>query len=67
NLELLELSYNTKLSPWTFSNNLNSNSRLTVIILETTNLIGSLLDIFDSFPVLKTFYLSENNLKGVLP
>ncbi|XLR32393.1 hypothetical protein S83_060293, partial [Arachis hypogaea] len=61
-LELLELSYNTNLSPWTFPTNLNSNSRLTVIILETTNLIGSLPDIFDSFSVLQTFYLSDNNL-----
>ncbi|XLR32395.1 hypothetical protein HN51_052357 [Arachis hypogaea] len=49
NFELLELSYNTKLSPWTIPTNLNSNSRLTVIILETTNLIGSLPDIIDSF------------------
>ncbi|RYQ95464.1 hypothetical protein Ahy_B08g090765 [Arachis hypogaea] len=67
NLELLDLSYNTNLSPLTFPTNLNTNSRLIVIILENTNLIGSLPDIFDSFPVLQTFSLSENNLTKVLP
>ncbi|KAL4365108.1 hypothetical protein AHAS_Ahas07G0073100 [Arachis hypogaea] len=42
NLELFDLRYNTNLSSWTFPTNLNTNSRLTIINLENTNLIGLL-------------------------
>ncbi|KAL4342891.1 hypothetical protein AHAS_Ahas11G0023700 [Arachis hypogaea] len=65
-LRLLDLRYNTNFPPWTFPTDLNSYSRLAILGLSATNFMGSLLDTFDSFPVLILLYLSENNLTRVL-
>ena len=65
-LQFLNLSENNNLAPWTFPTHLTNSSLLTTLNLKATNLMGSLPDIFDSFPQLYVD-LSKNNLTGVLP
>ncbi|MED6138504.1 hypothetical protein PIB30_074804 [Stylosanthes scabra] len=66
-LEFLSLDRNTNLTPWTFPTYLTASSALYTLHLATTNLIGSLPDIFDSFPNLRSLNLNGNSLTGKLP
>ncbi|MED6160459.1 hypothetical protein PIB30_051638 [Stylosanthes scabra] len=66
-LEELALNDNTNLPRWTFPTDLNISSRLNYLQLSATNLMGSLPDTFDSFPILELLYLFGNYLTGVLP
>ncbi|MED6140220.1 hypothetical protein PIB30_091110, partial [Stylosanthes scabra] len=66
-LDLLDLDSNTDLSPWTFPAYLTASSGLDTLTLGSTNLMGSLPDIFGSFPDLKNLNLYGNSLTGTLP
>ncbi|KAK7272970.1 hypothetical protein RIF29_14015 [Crotalaria pallida] len=58
---------NNNLAPWTFPIDLTQSSNLQRIELESTNMMGSLPDIFAMFPNLNSLFLSYNNLTWVLP
>ncbi|MED6190533.1 hypothetical protein PIB30_106819, partial [Stylosanthes scabra] len=66
-LQVFRLDHNPNLAPWTFPATLNASSKLTIISLNTTNLIGSLPDAFHSFRDLEYLDLSRNSLTGSLP
>ncbi|MED6132931.1 hypothetical protein PIB30_023478 [Stylosanthes scabra] len=67
NLKNLSLSYNLNLQQWTFPTSLTNSLKLTNLDLAATNLIGSLPEIFTSFPALRRLDLSNNKLGGPLP
>ncbi|MED6180486.1 hypothetical protein PIB30_010701 [Stylosanthes scabra] len=58
---------NNNLAPWTFPTDLIHSSRLNIIFLPNSNLVGSLPDIFGSFPNLQVLKLQRNRLTGVVP
>jgi Leucine-rich repeat (LRR) protein len=66
-LKTLFLSSNSNLSPWTIPTELNQSTSLVTLAAGTSNLVGSLPDIFYSFPSLKVLDLAFNNLTGPLP
>lgn len=66
-MQTLSLTNNINLQPWTFPTDLTQSFNLGTLELGSTNLIGSLPDIFDSFPSLQYVRLSYNNLTGGLP
>ncbi|XP_062167367.1 receptor-like kinase TMK4 [Alnus glutinosa] len=66
-LKFLFLSSNSNLSPWTIPTELNQATSLVTLAAGTSNLVGPLPDIFDSFPNLKVLDLAFNDLTGPLP
>ena len=66
-LKILTLSQNLDLAPWTISTELTQATSLVTFSASYANIIGSLPDIFGSFPSLKDLWLSYNNLNGTLP
>ncbi|XP_030930518.1 receptor-like kinase TMK4 [Quercus lobata] len=66
-LEILTLSQNLGLEPWTISTELTQATSLVTFYASSANIIGSLPDIFGSFPRLLDLQLSYNNLDGTLP
>ncbi|MED6120971.1 hypothetical protein PIB30_025748 [Stylosanthes scabra] len=66
-LESLMLDNNTNLQPWTFPVDLTDSTTLNTLSLAYTNLMGSLPDIFASFPSLNELDLTGNTLNGSLP
>ncbi|GFY81740.1 leucine-rich repeat protein kinase family protein [Actinidia rufa] len=67
NLQTVSLSDNPTLSPWTIPTNLTQSSSLGTFYASNSNIMGSIPDIFDSFPNLQNLRLSYNNLTGPLP
>ncbi|XP_059446985.1 receptor-like kinase TMK4 [Corylus avellana] len=66
-LQTLSLSQNIDLAPWTIPNELTQATSLVTLYASSSNVVGSLPDIFDSFPSLTDLRLSYNNLTGPLP
>ncbi|KAM3696220.1 hypothetical protein ACJW31_06G021800 [Castanea mollissima] len=66
-LQILTLSQNLDLEPWTISTELTQAASLVTFYASNANIIGSLPDIFDSFSSLQDLRLSYNNLYGTLP
>uniref|UniRef100_A0A7N2R8J3 non-specific serine/threonine protein kinase n=1 Tax=Quercus lobata TaxID=97700 RepID=A0A7N2R8J3_QUELO len=66
-LQILTLSQNLGLAPWTISTELTQATSLVTFYASNANIIGSLPEIFGSFPSLKDLRLSYNNLTGTLP
>ncbi|KAK7817975.1 receptor-like kinase tmk4 [Quercus suber] len=66
-LQILSLSQNLDLAPWTISTELTQATSLVTFYASNANIIGSLPDIFGSFPSLQDLRLSYNNLNGTLP
>ncbi|KAF7837052.1 receptor-like kinase TMK4 [Senna tora] len=66
-LQMLSLTDNINLQPWTFPTDLIDSSNLGTLELGNANVVGSLPNIFDSFPSLQSVRLSYNNLTGGLP
>ncbi|XP_057477613.1 receptor-like kinase TMK4 [Actinidia eriantha] len=67
NLQILSLSDNPSLAPWTFPTELIQSNSLTTFSASNSSLVGSIPDIFNSFPNLQNLRLSYNNLTGPLP
>ncbi|MED6204588.1 hypothetical protein PIB30_010442 [Stylosanthes scabra] len=71
-LQVISMSSNFNLAPWTFLTSLvmidhQHSSVLDSIYFDFTNMEGNLPDIFHSFPRLRYLVLHGNNLTGVLP
>ncbi|KAL4643900.1 hypothetical protein ACB092_02G124700 [Castanea dentata] len=66
-LQILTLSQNLDLAPWTISTELTQATSLVTFYASNANIIGSLPDIFDSISSLQDLRLSYNNLNGTLP
>ncbi|KAF3456656.1 hypothetical protein FNV43_RR01310 [Rhamnella rubrinervis] len=66
-LQTLSLSENSNLQPWSIPTDITQSSSLVSLTAGNANIIGSLPDIFDSFPSLQNVRLSYNNLTGSLP
>ncbi|MED6186721.1 hypothetical protein PIB30_069475 [Stylosanthes scabra] len=66
-LQQFHFHNNTNLSPWTFPATLSASSKLNILDLDSSNLMGFLPDIFDSLSDLEILDLSSNNLTGILP
>ncbi|KAB1213545.1 putative receptor protein kinase TMK1 [Morella rubra] len=66
-LQTLSLSQNLNLAPWTIPTELTQATSLVKLYASNANVIGSLPDIFGSFPSLQDLRLSYNNLTGPLP
>ncbi|KAK7841503.1 receptor-like kinase tmk4 [Quercus suber] len=66
-LQILTLSQNLDFAPWTISTELTQATSLVTFYASNANIIGSLPDIFGSFPSLQDLRLSYNNLNGTLP
>ncbi|GMH08051.1 hypothetical protein Nepgr_009891 [Nepenthes gracilis] len=66
-LQTLSLSGNLNLSPWPFPSELTQSPSLVTFYASYANLVGSIPDIFGSFPNLQNLRLSYNNLTGSLP
>jgi Leucine-rich repeat (LRR) protein len=66
-LQILFLSQNSHLAPWTIPTELTQSTRLNTLCASNANIFGSLPDIFNSFPSLQELQLSFNNLTGPLP
>ncbi|GMH20264.1 hypothetical protein Nepgr_022105 [Nepenthes gracilis] len=66
-LQTLSLSGNLNLSPWPFPSELTQSPSLVTFYASNANLVGSVPDIFGSFPNLQNLRLSYNNLTGSLP
>ncbi|XP_057754429.1 receptor-like kinase TMK2 [Arachis stenosperma] len=65
-LNVLNLANNTNLPPWTFPLDLTHSSfKLSYLILQATNLMGSLPNLSHIFPNLKSVILSNNNLTSI--
>ncbi|KAI8009621.1 Receptor-like kinase TMK4 [Camellia lanceoleosa] len=67
NLQILSLSNNPNLAPWTIPTDLTQSSSLSTFYASAANIVGSIPDIFGSFPNLQNLRLSYNNLTGSLP
>ncbi|CAL5391953.1 unnamed protein product [Camellia sinensis] len=67
NLQILSLSNNPNLAPWTIPTDLTQSSSLSTFYASAANIVGSIPDIFGSFPNLQKLRLSYNNLTGSLP
>ncbi|CAH8361290.1 unnamed protein product [Eruca vesicaria subsp. sativa] len=66
-LQILSISDNPNIAPWSFPSELADSNSLTTISLDNTTISGVLPDIFDSFASLQSLRLSYNNITGVLP
>ncbi|KAJ0254723.1 Receptor-like kinase TMK4 [Hirschfeldia incana] len=66
-LQILSMSDNPNLSPWSFPSELSDSTSLTTVYLDNTTISGSLPDIFESFASLQSLRLSYNNITGPLP
>ena len=66
-LQILTLSQNLDLAPWTIPTELSQATSLVTLYASNANIIGSLPDIFGSFRSLQDIRLSYNNLSGTLP
>ncbi|KAJ4887238.1 Leucine-rich repeat protein kinase family protein [Raphanus sativus] len=66
-LQILSMSDNPNLSPWTFPSELSDSTSLTTVYLDNTTISGVLPDIFESFASLQNLRLSYNNVTGPLP
>ena len=66
-LQSLRMADNFNLAPWPFPTELIQSLNLIKLDLGSTNLVGTLPDVFDSFPSLQELGLSNNNLTGGLP
>ncbi|GFY82536.1 leucine-rich repeat protein kinase family protein [Actinidia rufa] len=64
---IISLSGNPNLAPWTFPTELTQSNSLTTFSASNSGLVGSIPDIFNSFPNLQNLRLSYNNLTGPLP
>ncbi|KAL6970926.1 Receptor-like kinase tmk4 [Sarracenia purpurea var. burkii] len=67
NLQILSLSDNPNLESWVLPTDLTQSTSLGTISASNANIVGSIPDIFDSFPNLQNLRLSYNNLTGALP
>ncbi|XP_012085845.1 receptor-like kinase TMK4 [Jatropha curcas] len=67
NLKVLSMSRNTYLAPWTIPTDLTECVSLMTFEACEANIIGSIPDIFASFPSLQNLRLSYNKLTGTLP
>ncbi|XP_039689863.1 receptor-like kinase TMK4 [Medicago truncatula] len=67
NLQKLSMRNNINLAPWTIPIELIHSTRLDLIDLANTNLVGPLPEIFHRLFSLKNLRLSYNNLTGDLP
>ncbi|KAF8047699.1 hypothetical protein N665_2863s0003 [Sinapis alba] len=66
-LQILSMSDNPNLTPWSFPSELTDSTSLTTIYLDNTTISGVLPDIFDIFASLQDLRLSYNNITGPLP
>ncbi|CAH8314366.1 unnamed protein product [Eruca vesicaria subsp. sativa] len=66
-LQILSMSDNPNLSPWSFPSELADSTSLTTVYLDNTTISGVLPNIFDSFASLQKLRLSYNNVTGPLP
>uniref|UniRef100_A0A2N9HQ09 Protein kinase domain-containing protein n=1 Tax=Fagus sylvatica TaxID=28930 RepID=A0A2N9HQ09_FAGSY len=66
-LQILTLTQNIDLAPWSIPTELTQATSLVTFYASNANIIGSLPDIFDSLPSLQDLRLSYNNLTGPLP
>ncbi|XP_019417270.1 PREDICTED: receptor-like kinase TMK4 [Lupinus angustifolius] len=66
-LQTLSLTQNLNLKPWTIPTDLTQSSNLVQLDFGTSNLVGSLPDMFDSLLSLQSLRLSYNKLSGSLP
>ncbi|KAI3746945.1 hypothetical protein L6452_09387 [Arctium lappa] len=67
NLQSFTISDNSDLSPWVLPSDLTESTNLQTFQASSANIMGSIPDIFDSFPNLQNLRLSYNNLTGSLP
>ncbi|XP_052208187.1 receptor-like kinase TMK4 [Diospyros lotus] len=67
NLQSMSLSDNPTLAPWTIPADLTQSSSLNAFSASNASIVGSIPDIFGSFPNLHNLHLSYNNLTGSLP
>ncbi|CAH1436412.1 unnamed protein product [Lactuca virosa] len=67
NLQSFSISDNLDLSSWVLPNHLTDSSNLQTFQASNAKIMGSIPDIFDSFPNLQNLRLSYNNLTGNLP
>ncbi|GMY32109.1 receptor-like kinase TMK4 [Fagus crenata] len=66
-LQILTLTQNIDLAPWSIPTELTQATSLVTFYASNANIIGSLPDIFGSLPSLQDLRLSYNNLTGPLP
>ncbi|PRQ38417.1 putative protein kinase RLK-Pelle-LRR-IX family [Rosa chinensis] len=66
-LQTLSMSNNVDLAPWAFPSELIQSTSLVTLQAGSTNMYGSIPDIFGSFANLQNVRLSYNNLTGPLP
>ncbi|KAJ6758921.1 hypothetical protein OIU74_025556 [Salix koriyanagi] len=66
-LQTLSMNENINLDSWAISTDLTESSSLTTFEASQANIIGTIPDMFASFPSLQNLRLSYNNLTGGLP
>ncbi|KAL7263978.1 hypothetical protein ACSBR1_002016 [Camellia fascicularis] len=66
-LQTLSIGNNPNLPAWTLPETLSDSTTLNTLYAPQSNLIGTMPDIFQSFPNLQNLRLSYNNLTGPLP
>ncbi|KAF9662951.1 hypothetical protein SADUNF_Sadunf18G0107600 [Salix dunnii] len=66
-LQTLSMNANINLESWAISTDLIDSSSLTTFEASNANIIGTIPDMFASFPSLQNLRLSYNNLTGGLP
>ena len=65
-LQILTMSHNLNLLPWSFPSELSESPSLVTLHAVSCNIMGSIPDIFDSFAYLQDLTLSYNNRTGCL-